>query len=75
MEKFFWIRSSSVSTLLILFKKRNDKGDALEVDKLLTRSILVKIWYLNLTFLNFTLNDLIWDALFWLRDFFCSARL
>ena len=36
MENFFCIRSSSVSTLLILFKKRNDKGDALEVDKLLT---------------------------------------
>ena len=41
--KFFCIRLSSFTTLFILFKKRNDKDDALEVDKLLTRSILVKI--------------------------------
>ena len=41
-ENFFCIRPSSVSTLFILFKKRNDKDDALEVDKLLTRSFHVK---------------------------------
>ena len=35
-EIFFCIRLSSVTTLFILFKKRNDKDDALEVDKLLT---------------------------------------
>ena len=41
-ENFFCIRPSSVSTLFILFKKRNDKDDALEVDKLVTRSFHVK---------------------------------